>query len=61
MNKITELYFGNATLYLNSDDKEKFEESKPVFLKFLEQDQRQNLKEINSPEVKCKRMLKYLE
>ena len=60
MNEINELYFANATLYLNPDEKEDFENSKPDFLKFLEQDQRYLLKEINSPEAKCKRMLKFL-
>ena len=60
MNEINELYFANATLYLNPDEKEDFENSKPDFLKFLEQDQRYLLKEINSPVEKCKRMLKFL-
>ena len=36
MNEIKELYFNNATLYLEEEDKEQFEESKPDFLKFLE-------------------------
>ena len=38
MNEVKELYFGNATLYLDPDEKEDFESSKPDFLKFLEQD-----------------------
>jgi hypothetical protein len=38
MDEIKELYFGNATLHLDVEEQEKFEESKPDFLKFLEQD-----------------------
>ena len=60
MNEVKELYFGNATLYLDPDEKEDFESSKPDFLKFLEQDQRYLLKEINSPVEKSKRMIKFL-
>ena len=35
MDDIKEVYFQNATLYLEEKDKEEFEESKPDFLKFL--------------------------
>tara|TARA_B110000285_G_C14822739_1_gene467289 strand:- start:75 stop:191 length:117 start_codon:yes stop_codon:yes gene_type:complete len=38
MDEIKELYFGNATLYMDEKDKKQFEESKPPFLKFLEED-----------------------
>lgn len=61
MDEIKELYFANATLYLDKRDQTSFQESKPEFLKFLETDQRYLLKEINSPVEKCKRMLKYLK
>lgn len=60
MDEIKELYFGNATLFLNKDDKDEFEQKKPDFLKFLEEDQRYTLKDINSPINKAKRMMKYL-
>ena len=61
MDEIKELYFCNATLNLNQKDKEDFEESKPCFLKFLEEDQRCLLKEINSPVEKSKRLLKFFK
>lgn len=35
MDDIREVYFQNATLYLEEKDKEEFEENKPEFLKFL--------------------------
>ena len=38
MDEIKELYFGNATLHLDEDEQTKFEDSKPDFMKFLEQD-----------------------
>ena len=38
MDEVKELYFGNATLYMDEKDKIMFEESKPDFLKFLEED-----------------------
>jgi len=60
MDEVKELYFANATLYLEEEDKEMFNESKPEFLKFLEQDQRFILKEMNSPAEKCKRMIRML-
>ena len=38
MDEIKELYFANATLYLDEKDRTVFQESKPSFLKFLETD-----------------------
>ena len=38
MDEIKELYFSNATLHLNDNDRKDFEESKPSFLKFIEED-----------------------
>ena len=38
MDEVKELYFGNATLHLCQKDECDFEESKPSFLKFLEED-----------------------
>ncbi len=38
MDEIKNLYFDNATLHLDEDEQTEFEESKPDFMKFLEQD-----------------------
>ena len=38
MDEIKELYFNNATLHMDCQASKNFEESKPVFLKFLEKD-----------------------
>ena len=42
--QIQDLYFKNATLYLDQEEKDQFEATKSKFMNFLETDQRDTLK-----------------
>ena len=60
MPQIQKIYYKTATVFLDDRDKEKFDDTKGEFLKFLERDQRNTLKESRKPENQHAMMLELL-